>query len=137
MIVIDASTLAKYVFKEPNWRRVSELVMEDDVVSVSLVLEEVANAIWKRTVILRADDVDTAYERYRLLRRLVDSGVIGLEDGASFLDDALGVALGNRLTIYDSLYITQARRHGAILATSDKKQGEVARRLGVGTVFIP
>lgn len=136
MIVIDASALAKYILKEPGWREINKLIAENDVVSVNLVLVEVANAIWKNTVVFRGDDVSTAYERYRLLKRLVSEGVIELEDEAHFLDDALGIALETRLTIYDSLYLAQAQRRGAILLTSDKKQGEVAEKLGIRTMII-
>jgi predicted nucleic acid-binding protein len=136
VIVIDASALAKYILKEPGWREINKLIAENDVVSVNLVLVEVANAIWKNTVVFRGDDVSTAYERYRLLKRLVSEGVIELEDEARFLDDALGIALETRLTIYDSLCLAQAQRRGAILLTSDKKQGEVAEKLGIRTMII-
>lgn len=45
------------------------------------------------------------------------------------------IALAHQLTIYDSLYISQALRWGKLL-TSDKLQEEVARKLGVEVFYI-
>jgi predicted nucleic acid-binding protein len=46
VIVIDASTLAKFVLREENWERVYE-VLSKETISVDHVVKEIANAIWK------------------------------------------------------------------------------------------
>ena len=40
------------------------------------------------------------------------------------------------ITVYDSLFIAQARSLNVKLVTSDRKQVEVAQDLGVKTIFI-
>lgn len=52
MIVIDASSLTKYILREENWRRVREYLL-DDPYSLTLALAEVSNAIWKHHVLYR------------------------------------------------------------------------------------
>jgi len=49
---------------------------------------------------------------------------------ADYVEPALRIALERGVTLYDSLYIAQARRYGELL-TSDRGQAEVAAELGV------
>ena len=129
MIVIDASALAKYLLRERGWERVEEF-LEQGVYSVPLALKEVLNAVWKRAAIHRVLDAGAATTLYQALRILVDEGVVVLEPQEEYLGEALRIALETRLTIYDALYVAQARRHSGLL-TADERQAAVAERLGV------
>ena len=51
-----------------------------------------------------------------------------------YLGQTFEIALKNDATIYDSLFIAQALTKKAILVTSDKKQAEIASRLGVRSI---
>ena len=68
MIVIDASTLAKFVLRDENWERVYELLSKETI-SVDHVVKEVANAIWKHYSIYKACSLDVAVKRFQLLER--------------------------------------------------------------------
>jgi predicted nucleic acid-binding protein len=70
VIVIDASTLAKFVLKEENWERVYELLSKETI-SVDHVVKEVANAIWKHYSIHKACSLDVAIKRFQLLRKIM------------------------------------------------------------------
>ncbi len=50
VIVIDASSLAKYILREKNWRDVRDHLV-DEVFSLNLALAEVSNAVWKHNVL--------------------------------------------------------------------------------------
>jgi predicted nucleic acid-binding protein len=77
---------------------------------------------------------------YGLVERLVDSQVIILENELKHLKRTLKIALEHDITVCDALYIAQAENYGEIL-TSDEKQGEIARKLGIKVirfnVFLP
>jgi len=136
VIVVDASALAKYVLKEEGWRDVRKL-LEGGAVSVDHVVKEVSNAIWRKCAVLKLEDAGVAVKRYELLVELVRSGVVVLESELKYLEKAFRIAIENGVTVYDSLYIAQARELGARLLTSDRKQAEVATRLGVSPVYVP
>lgn len=136
MNIIDASSLTKYVLREKGWDEVRR-VLEEESVSVDHVLKEVANAIWKKAVILRLESIEVAWKRYQALRKLVEGNIIVLDNELNLLEEAFRIALENHITIYDALYIAQALSLNATLVTSDKKQAQVAEKLGVKVRYIP
>jgi len=136
VIVVDASALAKYILKEHNWRNIRK-VLEEEAISLDHVVKEVANAIWKRSVVLNQEPPDVARTRLQLLKRLVNEAVVGIENELEYLDKAFEIAVENGITVYDALYIAQAIAHNAELLTSDKKQAEGAKRLGLKVRYVP
>jgi len=136
VIVIDASALAKYIFKEEGWREVRK-ALEGEAVSVDHAVKEVANAIWKKCVVLKLEPVDVAYKRYQLLHKIVREGVVALESESKYLEEAIKIAIENEITVYDSLYIAQALELRAQLLTSDAKQAQVAERLSIPARYTP
>jgi len=131
VIVVDASALAKYLLREEGWRSV-ERYLERGVYSVDHVVKEVANAVWKHSVLHGGIDTGLALELYRVLRMLIGDVVV-LEPQEKYLDEAVRIAFESRVTVYDALYIAQALSKGGLL-TADSQQARVARRLGV-TVY--
>lgn len=136
MNVIDASSLAKYVLREDSWIEVRRS-LEKETVSVDHVLKEVANAIWKKAIVLKLEPIEVAWKRYQVLQKLVRENIIVLEDELDYLDEAFKIALENNITVYDALYIAQTLRLKATLVTSDKKQAQVAEKLGAKVHYIP
>ena len=129
MIVIDASALAKYLLREQGWRSI-EHYLEKGVYSVDHVVKEVANAIWKHAVLRGAINAAKALELYRVLKMLLVGDVVIIESQEKYIDEAMRIALENRITLYDALYIAQALSKGSLL-TSDEGQARVAEKLGV------
>jgi predicted nucleic acid-binding protein len=134
--VIDASSLVKYVLKEEGWTEVRKS-LEEETVSVDNVLKEAANAIWRKAIVLKLEPVEVAWKRYEILQRLIKENIIRLEEELKYLDDAFRIALENNITVYDALYIAQALRLKVTLVTSDRKQAQVAKGLGVSVHYIP
>ena len=129
--MIDASALTKYVLHEEGWEVISTYIRRmRPLYSVDHIIKEVGNAIWKHCYLRRIIGHDETVRLYRALLRLVDTGVIILEPEASYAEEALKIALQEGLTIYDSLYLAQARRLGELL-TSDERQAETAAKLNV------
>ena len=126
--MVDASALAKYLLREEGWRSV-ERYLERGVYSVSYVVKEVANAVWKHSVVHGRIDASLALELYRVLKMLIGDVVV-LEPQENYLDEAVRIAFENSVTVYDALYIAQALSKGELL-TADTRQARVARMLGV------
>ncbi len=136
MIVIDASSLAKYIIKEGGWLDVERYLLEEEVHTLNLALKEVVNAIWKQAVLLHNISLGEAKEKYLVLMKLVEGKIIVLDDELKYLKDAFELGLNMRITIYDALYIAKARADQALLLTSDKEQYKVARKLGVKAILV-
>ncbi|NAT10270.1 PIN domain nuclease [ANME-1 cluster archaeon AG-394-G06] len=133
MIVIDASTIAKYVLKEEHWEQVRDYLTAEPR-SLDLALAEVSNAIWKHQVIYRKISSSDATLLFEALQKL-GADVLILESFAGYLRGATEIAVKEKLTIYDALYIVQAQRYGHFV-TSDDFQRKIAVKLGLEVVFI-
>ncbi|MCD6114515.1 MAG: type II toxin-antitoxin system VapC family toxin [Thermoprotei archaeon] len=129
MIVIDASSLAKYVLKEEGWLKVEEYLFKE-VCSIDHVIKEVANAIWKHATIHSRVSEETAETLYGILKKLVEENIVKIERQDKYVDEAFKIALQNKITVYDALYLAQAKHYGKLL-TSDMKQAKIAEKLGI------
>ena len=130
--VIDSSALAVLLLKEEGWRKVKEILREKPY-TIELAVKEVANSIWKRVKLLRDIDENKALTILGDLLELRRTA-LRIEPQDVYLGQALEIALKNDETIYDSLFIAQALTKKAILVTSDKKQAEIASRLGIRSI---
>ncbi len=136
MIVIDASALTKYILHEENWERIGAFIRERrPLCSVDHIAKEVGNAVWRHYSLRRAIDKAKAIKLYQALLKLVNTGVITLEPEVDYVQTALRIALEHGITLYDSLYVAQAQKHGELL-TSDRNQAKVATGLGIKTYLI-
>jgi len=131
VIVIDASSLIKYILREDGWKDISYFIRERrPLYSVDHLVKEVGNAIWKHCSLHKIIDKKSALKLYDGLKILLKTKVIIIEPESDYLNEALQLALKHGITLYDSLYLVQAEKHGEIL-TSDKKQAGIAERLGI------
>lgn len=133
MIVIDASAIVKYVLREGHWEQVRDhLTLEP--CSLDLALAEVSNAIWKHQVIYGRISSREATLLFEALQKL-GADVLVLESLEGYLRGATEIAVKEKLTIYDALYIVQAQKYGHFV-TSDDLQRKIAVKLGLDVVFI-
>ncbi len=133
MIVIDASTLAKFILKEEGWEEVAEQ-LKAGTLSLDLVVKEVANAVWKR---FRQGAVSRE-EAKSMLNALkeIQERAIKIEEELTYLDGAAEIAFDRDITIYDSLYIALAKQKGLKLLTADETQASVATAENVDTILL-
>ncbi|MEL9941045.1 MAG: type II toxin-antitoxin system VapC family toxin [Ignisphaera sp.] len=131
MRVIDSSSLIKFFSREEGWEKVVE-VMREGVVTLDLAVKEVANALWKK--VLRNE---ISYNiAQAIIRDLAEEKAIPLISQDKLLVQALAIAVNEKITVYDALFIVAAKELRAELVTSDKKQMEVAVRSGVKTILV-
>ena len=129
MIVIDSSALAKYLLREEGWRGVEKYLLKPTY-SIDHIVKEVSNAIWKHAIVHGYISKDMALNVYSLLKRLIEEEIIVLETQEKYIDKAIEIALDNKITVYDALYIAQTISYGE-LVTSDKVQAIVAEKYGI------
>ena len=132
--VIDSSTLAKFLLRESGWERVKG-ILTGKPYTLDLAVKEVANAIWRRVTLMGDVSLEKAPV---ILGDLLELRRVALrvEPQDPYLGQALRIAIENRVTVYDSLFIVQALAKKAALTTSDERQGRVAERLNVKVEYV-
>ena len=132
MIVIDASALAKYILKEPNWLEVEEYLIEAK--SVDHIIKEVTNAIWKAYV-RKIISMQDAKKKLNALQELIGTNII-LVNELEILEKAMKISFKEKITVYDSLYIALAEIEQKPLVTSDEKQAKILKKRGGKVYYI-
>jgi predicted nucleic acid-binding protein len=134
VFVIDSSTIAKFLLKEEGWRKVKDIIIEKPY-TLDLALKEVANAIWRRTILLGNMNIEKAFVLLDDLLKLKNTLLI-VEEQDLYLNQAFRIAIENKIPIYDTLFITQAISKQAVLITSDENQYKIAQKLNVKVLYI-
>ncbi|HKW05363.1 MAG TPA: type II toxin-antitoxin system VapC family toxin [Nitrososphaerales archaeon] len=129
MRVIDSSSLGKFVNKEANWREVAKLIEFERVSTLEFALKEVGNSIWKR-VIGKEIQRETALSVFReFMRSVFEDGLVSLvPTDENLLNSSLKLAIEERITIYDAVFIELAFRNKWGLLTSDGRQMEICKK---------
>ena len=94
---------------EPEGRALEQVrdYLTAEPCSLDLALAEVSNAIWKHQVIYRKISSSEATLLFEPLQKL-GADVLILKSFVGYLRDATEIAVKEKLTIYDALYIVQA-----------------------------
>ena len=137
MIVIDSSAFSKFLLREENWEKIIPYFDPDlEPHAVDMLIIETTNVIWKYMRKYKLITREQALGLYEQMRKLIEEEVIILEPSEKYLQEALKIAMHYDLSIYDSLFLAQARNLRAELITSDKRQKEVAREIGIEATYI-
>lgn len=120
-MIIDASVVAKWIFKGEEYRRNSlriKRMYEENLVRLKapcLLLYEVGNAIWKRKDI----DKETAIKLIKLLSEYIKDILVPVD--SRLLKKAMEIARKARITFYDASYIALALLDNDIFVTADEE----------------
>ena len=134
MIVLDASFLVKLVLGEEGSEKARNLTRSwaaggEVLATLDLALPEALNALWKhstKTGDLSPEETVNAAED--LLKVWATLRVYPAREVAI---EALRLALEEKVTVYDALYIQLAKSTKAALATFDQKQYKTATKEGI------
>ncbi|MGH7313535.1 MAG: type II toxin-antitoxin system VapC family toxin [Candidatus Rokuibacteriota bacterium] len=115
--IIDASVALKWVIPEVLSDRADRLRAGDDaILAPDLLLVEVANALWKKTV---SREISPA-EADRAFDLLSESG-IDLRPTIPLLKRAMDMARRLNHPVYDCVYLALADREQASFVTADRR----------------
>jgi len=67
VIVIDASSIVKYLLREDNWEVVRKH-LENEPYSLTLALAEVSNAVWKHHALHKEISLEDAKKVFKALK---------------------------------------------------------------------
>jgi predicted nucleic acid-binding protein len=123
MPIVDTSAFVRYLSREPGWERGGTYL--DRPLTVALALKEVSNALRTKTL---NGEIDRQVA-IQLISKL--SMMVKLVDHGDLLVDSYQIAVNNRITVYDALFIAAALWSSEDLVTCDVRQATVARAMGV------
>ena len=119
--VIDASVAVKWLLPEPHSDKADALLQafrrqELSLIALDLILAEVGNTLWKRSVGRGEISLQQAEECYTDFLELR----IPLQASLPLAKRAFRFAATERVTVYDALYAVLAMEHGCELITADQ-----------------
>jgi predicted nucleic acid-binding protein len=130
IIVLDASAGIEIGLGRDNSQRYKELIEQaSKVITSDLYKAEITNVLWKY-VKAKLLTKDVALQRLQYCLNLVDEYIDITENNQESLIESIRIDH----SVYDMLYMTIARRNGALLITQDKKLKEVAKEQGIDTI---
>ncbi len=121
-MVVDASLLAKVVLKEDGWENVPLTI---NTATLDYAFVEALNAIWKARVKGMISESDAGRKLEALLN--LEKALLIFKSSEHF-DRGLQIALNEKITVYDALYIALAESNGVALYTGDSKQFSAAKK---------
>ncbi len=130
IVVLDASAAIEIALTRGNCEKFAGVIGKaSKVITSDLYKAETANVLWKyqKAGLL---DKEEAFRRLRYCHDLIDEYV----DISDNNEESLSEGMHLNHSIYDMLYLTIARRNGAVLLTQDGKLKEIAKKCGLETV---
>jgi predicted nucleic acid-binding protein len=118
-VILDSSVIAAIFFKEDSSEKAEMAAENYKLITIDLAIAEVANVAWKRVIFF-----DESKEiALKALRRGIDfiTSVCEVISTQKLLEDAFAIAIEDKITIYDSLFIAASEREKVPLLTTDKK----------------
>ena len=117
--ILDSSVIAAIFFKEDASERAERVAENYKLITVDLAIAEVANVAWKRVVFFN----ESKEIALKALRRSIDFIISACEviSSEKLLEDAFEIAIADKITIYDSLFIAASEREKVPLLTTDGK----------------
>jgi len=117
-LVIDASAAAKWYVKENGYKEMQDIlamIIRGELIAYAptLLVSEVGNTL------ARAKGLD----KQDLVEAIKALKVIGIKlvSDLELVEEAVKIASEDKITVYDALYISLARRENAKLLTYDRK----------------
>lgn len=117
--VLDSSIIAAIFFREKASEKAVQLVQDKDLFTVDLAMAEVANVAWKRVAFF-GEDKKIMEEALNKSIEFINTSceVIKMNE---LIDLSFKIAVKEKITVYDSLFLAAARREKIPLYTLDKK----------------
>ena len=121
-VILDSGVIAAIFFKEESSDRAEKVAENYELITVDLAIAEVANVAWKRVIFFN----ESKEVASKAVKKSVDFilGVCRVISSQEVIEDAFEIAITDKITIYDSLFIAASEREKAPLMTTDRKLHE-------------
>lgn len=117
-VVLDSSVIAALFFKENASERAERVAENYELMTVDIAVAEVANVAWKRVVFFNEPGEPTL----KALKKCKDfiMSVCGIVISQELLEDGFEIAVAERITLYDALFVAASDREKIPLLTLDE-----------------
>jgi predicted nucleic acid-binding protein len=130
IVVLDASAGIEIALGRERSKDLSSYLADaSQVITSDLYKAETANVIWKY-VKAKLLEKEKAMKLYQYCKDIVDEYI----DISENVEEAINESIRLKHPIYDLLYLSLARRNGAVLISLDKKLNELAKQNGIEIV---
>ncbi len=121
-VILDSGVIAAIFFKEDTSEKAERVAETHSLITLDLAYVEVANVAWKRVTIFK----ESEELMLKALKNSSDfiSGACDVIASKELLDDAFKIAVSEKVTIYDSLFLAASEREKVPLLTTDGKLHE-------------
>lgn len=123
-IVADANLFLSVLLNEPEKKRIIGLTSEVELISPEILPFEIGNAL---SAMYKRERLDPA-QCSEVMQQFLDIPVRLVKIN---LENALSIALENKIYAYDAYYLDIAMRLGKPLMTLDSRMRNVAKELGL------
>lgn len=123
--VLDSSVLAAMFFLEDSSPRALKCASECDPVTLDLAMAEVGNVAWKQVVFF-GENRDRASDALHDCHDFMATACAIIKASALSMK-AFSIAVEDKISYYDSLFLAAAEREGIPLMTLDQKLQEKAK----------
>ncbi len=117
--VLDSSIIAAIFFKEKASQRAVDAVTHSELITVDLAMAEVSNVAWKKVIIFKEEEELMA----SALKKSIEFINTACEviNTIELADKAFQIALKEKISFYDSLFLSASHREKIPLLTLDKR----------------
>ncbi len=117
--ILDSSIIAAIFFREKASTKAVQKIQEKDLTTVDLAMAEVANVAWKRVTIFHENE-EIITEALKKSIEFINTvcKVIPTEE---LIERSFQIALKEKITLYDSLFLAASEKEKTPLLTLDKK----------------
>lgn len=121
-MIVDASVAFKWMFVEEGSEAAQALLGRDDLRAPNLLLVELGNALWKKSMRGELGDRDAYAAQLSIVCSFVTT-----QSEAELIPRAIEMAIALEHAIYDCVYLAQAEYMADTLMTADRRfWGKVA-----------
>ncbi|KCZ73090.1 putative nucleic acid-binding protein, contains PIN domain [Candidatus Methanoperedens nitroreducens] len=121
-VILDSGVVAAIFFKEESSEIAEKAAENYSLITLDLAYVEVANVAWKRVVFFN-EPGELMLKALKNSRDFI-SGACKVIASRELLDRAFKIAVSDKITIYDSLFIAASEREKVPLLTTDGKLHE-------------
>jgi predicted nucleic acid-binding protein len=122
--VLDSGVIFALYFEEDASVRAERAANEYSPITLDLAVAEVGNAAWKRVAFFNESKDASLLSLFRCLQFIKSCTIMNSSDLAG---SAYEIALENKTTFYDSLFLAAAQQAKVPLLTLDKKMYVAAK----------
>jgi len=134
-VVLDSSVIAAVYFTDPYSDWASSIVESyRKCYTVDIAYVEIGNVAWKRIHIFGQPKKEMLLGLKSAIKFIDD--VCFVINSRSIVEDAISLALGVGITIYDALFVYSAKVNNVPLATLDRNLVNRLEAAGYGSILV-